>query len=535
VKILVLLSALFITSVSVSQNKKLDSLYQVLKKSTKQDTNRINTMIAICYYEHTSHPEKSKEMAEEILSQSKNIHFIRGEGYGHRYMALYHWIKGNYEEGVKEGFKMLSVFERASNEIGMAKSYMVLGLLSEELRDFDQSKKYFLKALDINERRKLAYDIGYNLNSLGALHSSFLKYDEAEKYYLRSLAIRKKIADEEGMSQSYSNLAGVERERKNYTKALGYLQQTLMIGKKYNNKNRMAVAYMGIGKINGLIGKYDEGEHLLQQGLAIAKQLNGKERIRAIYSELAALEEKRKNYKAALGFTKLQDEYEDSLFTEHRTEQIAELEVRYETEKKEQAIALLERDKKIETLWKNISVAGLFIVVSVSFTGLLFFRYRERKNRNLFNLQIDYLTEQNKEIAIKYQQTITDVKGNNVEPQEQRLMKKVLVIVEKYIADPTFGVERMAEEMSMSRASLNRKLKEASRYSPSDFIRLIRLKRAASMIAGQVDTITQIGLAVGFNDHSYFSKSFRKQFGVSPSEYLSSIEKNEPIEVSWSI
>jgi AraC-like DNA-binding protein len=78
----------------------------------------------------------------------------------------------------------------------------------------------------------------------------------------------------------------------------------------------------------------------------------------------------------------------------------------------------------------------------------------------------------------------------------------------------------MADAMGMSRASLHRKLKAITGFPPSEFIRNIRLRKAAALLTSQADSVTQIGIAVGFEDQSYFSKSFKKQYGVPPSEYL---------------
>jgi AraC-like DNA-binding protein len=91
--------------------------------------------------------------------------------------------------------------------------------------------------------------------------------------------------------------------------------------------------------------------------------------------------------------------------------------------------------------------------------------------------------------------------------------------VEKNISDPFFGVEKMAEDIAMSRTNLHRKLKAVTGFSPSDFIRNVRLKRAANLLRNNADSVAQIGFSVGFEDQSYFSKSFKKQFGIPPSEY----------------
>jgi len=72
---------------------------------------------------------------------------------------------------------------------------------------------------------------------------------------------------------------------------------------------------------------------------------------------------------------------------------------------------------------------------------------------------------------------------------------------------------------------MHRKIKAITGFPPSELIRNIRLRRAAHLLKNQTDSIAQISFSVGFEDHSYFSKSFKKQFGVTPSEYFSQLIK----------
>ena len=87
------------------------------------------------------------------------------------------------------------------------------------------------------------------------------------------------------------------------------------------------------------------------------------------------------------------------------------------------------------------------------------------------------------------------------------------------ISDSAFGVEKMADDIHLSRTQLFRKLKAISGMSPNEFINEIRLQKAADLILSKADTLTQISYSVGFKEQSYFAKRFRKKFGVAPSEY----------------
>lgn len=102
---------------------------------------------------------------------------------------------------------------------------------------------------------------------------------------------------------------------------------------------------------------------------------------------------------------------------------------------------------------------------------------------------------------------------------DEKFLHRVRTIVEENMGDVSFSVEDLAEKANLNRTQLLRKLKGLTGLSPTDFVKDLRLKKAADMIRQRSDTISQIGYAVGFNDQSYFSKCFKKQFGVSPKEY----------------
>ena len=104
---------------------------------------------------------------------------------------------------------------------------------------------------------------------------------------------------------------------------------------------------------------------------------------------------------------------------------------------------------------------------------------------------------------------------------DDRFLQKIRAIIEANMSDASFSVEQLAEQAHFNRTQLLRKLKGLTGLSPNDFIKDLRLKKAADMIRQNTDTITQIGYAVGFNDQSYFSKCFKKQFGITPKEFSS--------------
>ncbi len=110
----------------------------------------------------------------------------------------------------------------------------------------------------------------------------------------------------------------------------------------------------------------------------------------------------------------------------------------------------------------------------------------------------------------------TKLKPNSA---DANFIKKALSCVEKHISDSEFNVEKFNKAMGLSRMQSYRKLKALTGQSVNEFIRTIRLKRAAQLIEQQELTIAEVTYEVGFNDLKYFRHCFKKQFGVNPSEY----------------
>ncbi len=97
-------------------------------------------------------------------------------------------------------------------------------------------------------------------------------------------------------------------------------------------------------------------------------------------------------------------------------------------------------------------------------------------------------------------------------------LKKVMVAVEQHMGEEHFHTDDLAKEVGLSRVQLHRKLTALTNQPPGDFIRYLRLHRAMELIEKNAGTISEIAYNVGFNDPSYFSKCFHKQFGKVPTE-----------------
>lgn len=105
---------------------------------------------------------------------------------------------------------------------------------------------------------------------------------------------------------------------------------------------------------------------------------------------------------------------------------------------------------------------------------------------------------------------------NNI---DEELIRKALEYTEANISNPDFSVEELSKELGMSRVHLYKKLLSLTGKTPIEFIRLVRLKRAAQLLKESKMNVSEIAYEVGFNHPKYFRKYFKEEFGVLPSQF----------------
>jgi len=101
-------------------------------------------------------------------------------------------------------------------------------------------------------------------------------------------------------------------------------------------------------------------------------------------------------------------------------------------------------------------------------------------------------------------------------------LQRATSIMEKWMGESSFGVDAFAREIGVSVTQLYRKLTSLTGHSPNDFIRSMRLQRAAELLHQRTGNVAETAYQVGFSNLSYFAKCFKAKFGITPSEFLHS-------------
>lgn len=135
-------------------------------------------------------------------------------------------------------------------------------------------------------------------------------------------------------------------------------------------------------------------------------------------------------------------------------------------------------------------------------------------------IRVRNMIEQQKRTREKlYKEFVFGDGYSEVKSAEERFLQKTIEHIRTHISDPGFNVRNLSRIMDISEMQLYRKLKGATNMSPGELIRNTRLKSSLVLLKQDYDNISQVAYQVGFSDHSYFSKCFRKLYGMTPKAY----------------
>jgi len=140
---------------------------------------------------------------------------------------------------------------------------------------------------------------------------------------------------------------------------------------------------------------------------------------------------------------------------------------------------------------------------------------------DMLSLHVHNLLKTKEAARVRYRQQLVLSPLNIVaETKEEQFLKKLLFVIENHIEDSSFGVPELAAAIGMSKSVLYDKVQAITGLSIGNFIKSVRLHKAAAYLCEGKCSIAEVAFAVGFNDRKYFSKEFRKQFNCAPSAYL---------------
>ena len=286
--------------------------------------------------------------------------------------------KGDFDQALKYFLLALDNAILNHDSINLIYVNLNIGTLYQQLGKFDNALDSYLKSLEISrvtnntEGLALAY-------SIGIIYKERQDYQTALKYYTMAIPACIELGKFDDVANIYSNMSNVYMLQKRYLDATNILRKSINLSATHGNNRQLGIAYANMGKTKELQGFYDSAIYYLDLSRTVFVEL-GMRNLESIALRMTSIAyEKNHDYKNALYYHKEYILLADSIRSEKVEKQIAELQLSYETEKKDKENKLLKKDIEFE---KGKSYYLLILALLLTFTGIvsLILFYFIRKN-----------------------------------------------------------------------------------------------------------------------------------------------------------
>lgn len=146
-------------------------------------------------------------------------------------------------------------------------------------------------------------------------------------------------------------------------------------------------------------------------------------------------------------------------------------------------------------------------------------------NAHLLKIRVRNMIENRQKMKEAFGNSlVNDTKKETLGEVEQNFINDFQAYIEEHISNSELSVDELADQLSLSRSQLYRKIKSLTNYSPNELIRIVRLKYAKQLLNSKVKSISEVAYEAGFSSPSYFAKCFKDIYGESPTEYLEQLK-----------
>ncbi len=280
--------------------------------------------------------KKALESYLKSLKICKETGYSRGAANCHSNVGIIRKIQGNYEEALNSHFKSLKIKEEINDYAGIAKSYNNIGIIYDERGQCDDALDYYRKALKMFTKIDDQLGIAITYNNIGIIYESKNDYTHALEYYNHSLKIKEKIGDIKGIAGATLNIASLFVLQKKYKNALEYSRKALHSYTHLGDKRGIADSSNWTGRILTKLKNFNAAFPHLNKGLQLAIETGAKQRESDSYQYLLELHQAQGDFEQALIYSIKFSKLREKIFNSESIEKIAQMQVKYETEKKEE-------------------------------------------------------------------------------------------------------------------------------------------------------------------------------------------------------
>jgi len=300
------------------------------------------------------------------------------------------YFKGKHDKALKIYLHALVIAEKNNFHEQISAVCNEIGTLFKKNKDLKQALFYYTRAMDEAVIIKNDAQIANSHNNIGLVYEEEGNYSNALKQYQKSLFYYQKAKEKLGESYSLEYIGYVYGLMKNYDFANEYLQKSLALRKELKDNYGIAICLIELTEVNSAKKDFNQAISYAKQAISFCQKINYPDMLQQGYLLLSEIYEQKNDFGQAYEAHKRYVSIKDSVFNVAKSNQINELQTRYDTEKKEEKIKLLNKESAIQKLKLN-QRDGIIVVIALAFLlcviigYLVYNRYKLRQNARLQN------------------------------------------------------------------------------------------------------------------------------------------------------
>jgi signal transduction histidine kinase len=351
-------------------------------------------------------PEKGMEPYKESYQLYAHIGDSAGMAKALNGMGVMYKKMGHYDSAMSCYLQLATIAEKRGYEQTLGMGYVNIGILYQDMLDFEKANHYLDLSIPINEKYR-ADLVALAFMNKGLVHNEQMEYDSALFRYRQALAIYSEMDNQKKLADLYNNIGNLYY-RSDLDSAYHYYLKAkdayVAIGDWYT----FCQAYNNLALVVMDRGNNDQALKMLDSSIAVAKRHKNTELLSIAYKNKHKVFYNKGSYRLALESYMLHDSVDSVLYNLEKDKLMGNLEAKYQNEKKQAQILTLERDNlkkdlalQIRTRQSNIYLfTGIGIIALISF-AFLYFRQRTLKDRIISQQRIRQLEEEKKLLAAR--------------------------------------------------------------------------------------------------------------------------------------
>ncbi|MGK7396321.1 MAG: tetratricopeptide repeat protein [Candidatus Cyclobacteriaceae bacterium M3_2C_046] len=308
------------------------------------------------------------------------------------------YYMSRFKEAIEAHLNSLRVCEEHGLAAETAGIMNNIGSVYIAMQNWKKTEEYLTSALKLAKKHQNKHEEGRAIGNMAILYVMQEEYDRAEEWFFKNLDFHLNNNDLHSACNIYNNIGVLYERTDKIPQALEYYQKALDLAVNLDDKASAALGYQNVAIAHSKLKQFDDAILNYKIGLEMTRKLGNRDKLRDGYLGISEMYEAMGDLKNALKYHKMYFLLNDSLVNEHHRMAVSELEIRYETEKKEKEILSLSEQKLINEasiIKKNASIRRLSItlVVALFIFGMTFVIMRQHSHNQKQKALINAITE----------------------------------------------------------------------------------------------------------------------------------------------